>query len=190
MPKQIDYSLSDEEVMEVQKAMKSANAKVAKRACILHALHQGYKATEIAAVQAVTAGTVYNIYHRYQSEGIAGLSNKAKAGRPPKADLAYRQRLQAVLETDPHTLGLGFSVWTLPSLQAFMERETGIRLSQNRISEVLKDEGYVYRRPKQDLGHRQDPKLREQVRDALDEVKKTPVTGISSYSIWTKAGSV
>ena len=37
-----------------------------------------------------------------------------------------------------------------------MEGETGIRLSQNRLSEVLHLEGYVYRRPKQDLGHRQD----------------------------------
>ncbi len=33
-------------------------------------------------------------------------------------------------------LGLGFSVWTLPSLQAFMECETGVKLSQNRLSEV------------------------------------------------------
>lgn len=53
-----------------------------------------------------------------------------------------------------------------------MERETGIRLSQNRISEVLQDEGYVYRRPKKDLRHRQDETLRAQVREALEEVKK------------------
>jgi len=189
MPKQIDYTLSEEALIEVQKAMKSADAKVSKRASIVYALHQGYAAPEVARLHAVTASTVYNIFHRYHDEGISGLSNKAKSGRPPKADQAYRQRLLDVLETDPHTLNLGFSIWTLPSLQAFMERETGVRLSQNRISEVLKDEGYVYRRPKQDLGQHQDPLLREHVCDALDEVKKTPVRGISSYSIWTKADS-
>ncbi len=113
--------------------------------------------------------------------------NKPKSGRPPKADAVYRQRLVEVVESDPQEHDLGFSVWTLPSLQAFMERETGVRLSQNRISEVLQDGGVVYRRPKKD--YRQDPVLREQVKEALDEVKKTPETGMSDCSIWTKVAS-
>ena len=50
----------------------------------------------------------------------------------------------------------------------------GIRLSRNCLSEVLQEEGYVYRRPKKDLGHKQDADLREQVKEALDELKKRP----------------
>jgi hypothetical protein len=44
----------------------------------------------------------------------------------------------------------------------------------------------VYRRPKRDLGQRQDPQLREQVKAALEELKKEPQQGQSSYSLWTK----
>ena len=49
--------------------------------------------------------------------------------------------------------------------------------------------GYRYRRPKRDLGHTQDPDLREQVKAALDELKKEPKQGSLSYSLWTKRRS-
>lgn len=190
MPKQNDYTRTEEELVKIRKAMKSQNAKKAKRASMVHNLHQGYSPIEVAKLHDVSETTVYNWFNRYQTEGLAGLVNKPKSGRPPKADARYRQRLIEVIETHPEEFDLGFSVWTLPSLQAFMERETGVSLSQNRISEVLQDEGYVYRRPKKDLGHHQDETLREQVKDAIDEAKKTPRMDKLDYSIWMKADSV
>lgn len=190
MPKQNNYTRTEDEVVEIRQAMKSKNAKKAKRASIVHNLHQGYSPIEVAKLHDVSEATVYNWFNRYQAEGLEGLVNKPKSGRPPKADANYRQRLVEVVETNPEELDLGFSVWTLPSLQAFMERETGVSLSQNRISEVLQEEGYVYRRPKKDLGHHQDEALREQVKDAIDEAKKTPETDGLGYSIWMKADSV
>lgn len=189
MPKQNDYTRTEEELALIREAMNGANAKVAKRASVVYNLHQGYPPTEVAQMHAISLATVYKWFKRYEMQGLSGLSNQPKSGRPPKADEAYRQRLVEVIETDPPAFDLGFSVWTLPSLQAFMEQETGVSLSQNRISEVLKEEGYVYRRPKKDLGHRQDPELRAQVQEALAEVKKMPKTAPSNYSIWTKVGS-
>jgi transposase len=38
-----------------------------------------------------------------------------------------------------------------------MIQETGVSLSHNRLSEMLQDEAYVYRRPKKDLNYKQDP---------------------------------
>ena len=123
------------------------------------------------------------------SKLIIGLPNKPKSGRPPKANDEFRQRLIEVIETDPAEFGYGFSVWTLPSLQAFMEQQTGVKISQNRLSEVLQEEGYVYRRPKKDLSHAQDPEHREKVQKTLDELKKASSMGQLGYSLWTKVGS-
>lgn len=189
MPKQVDYTLSKEELKQVRKAMKSSRAKEAKRAQVIYSLHLGYSPTEIATSHDVSLATVYNYFNRFKEEGQSGLVNKPIPGRPPKANAAYRERLIEVIETSPQQFNLGFSIWTLPSLQAFMKRDTGVRLSQNRLSEILREEGYVYRRPKKDLGHKQDPKLRQQVAEALEEVKKTPDRDLSDYSIWTKADS-
>ena len=190
MPKQIDYTLTKEELEQIQGAMKSKQGKVASRASVIHSLHLGYTAPEVAELHQISLATVYNHYHRFKVKGAKGLSSQAIAGRPAKADEAYRKRLREVIDTNPSELGLGFSIWTLPTLQAYMQRETGVKLSQNRLSEVLQAEGYVYRRPKKDWGHQHDPQLREQVKAALDEAKKTPVKALSNYSLWMKVDSV
>ena len=189
MPKQLNYTLTTEELAAIQVAMKSHDAKVAKRANVIHSLHLGYSPEAVAELQQVSLGTVYNHVNRFKRDGVNGLANRPKSGRPPVADQAFRKRLVATIETPPHTMGLGFAVWTLPSLQAYLLRETGIKLSQNRLSEVLKEEGYVYRRPKKDLGHKHDPELRQQVQQAIEEVKKVPRKALLSYSIWMKVDS-
>lgn len=190
MPKQLNYTLTEEELSQIREAMKSSNARVAKRANIVHNLHLGYTPQEVAQQHNISVGTVYNQFNRFKAEGVGGLHNKPKSGRRPKANQAFRRRLTQVIETDPSEFGYGFSVWTLPSLQAFMEQDIGVKLSQNRLSEVLQEEGYVYRRPKKDLSHMQDPDHREQVQKTLDELKKASKMGQLGYSLWTKADSV
>ena len=189
MTKHINYTLGEAQLKHIQTAMKSSNAKVAKRASVIYSLHLGYRPEEASQLHAISLATVYNHFKRFQAEGLPGLANKPKSGRPPKANASYRELLRGVVEGDPRELDLGFSIWTLPSLQAYMTRETGVRLSQNRLSEVLQAMGYVYRRPKKDLGHKHDPQLRQQVKAALEEVKKAPVRGMSAYSLWTKVDS-
>jgi len=190
MPKQNDYTLKEDELKEIREAQKSTNGRVSQRANVLHSLHLGYAPQEVARLQNVSLATVYNHYNRYQAEGIGGLSDKPKSGRPAKANDAYRRELLAVIETRPEDLGLGFSIWTLPSLQEYLRRKTGIKLSQNRLAEVLQEEGYVYRRPKKDLGHKHDENLRREVQEALAELKKTPKARILGYSLWMKVDSV
>jgi len=190
MPKQNDYTLTEAELKQILEGIKATNARVAKRAVVVHSLHLGYAPESIAAMQAISLASIYNYYHRFKAEGLAALTDKPKAGRPAKADVAYRERLIQVLETDPQTWGFAFTVWTLPSLQEYLRRETGVNMSQNRISEILQEEGYVYRRPKKDLAHKQDAGAREAVKTALEELKKAPSVKILGYSLWTKAASV
>lgn len=190
MPKQHNYTLTDNELEQILDAMTNAKTRIAKRAQMIHGLHLGYTPEEVAQLHNVSLRTVYYHFNRFKAEGRNGLPDRAKSGRPPKATVSYRHRLVEVIEMDPAVLGLGFSIWTLPRLQTFLYEETGIKLSPNRISEVLKEEGYAYRRPKKDLGHYQDDTLRQQVGDAIEEAKKTPFREPSGCSIWMKADLV
>lgn len=187
MPKQNDYTLTEAELKLVLEALKSPSARVAKRALVLHSLHLGYPPEEIARMQDLSLATVYNHYHRFKAEGIAGLPDKPKAGRPPKADAAYRAKIEATLGTNPQDFGFAFGIWTLPRLALYLEHATGVKLHPDRLAQVLSNMGYVYRRPKKDLGHKQDKAWREQAQVALEELKKTPAQARSNYSIWTKA---
>jgi hypothetical protein len=54
------------------------------------------------------------------------------------------------------------------------------------MGELLKQHGYVLRRPKHDLRHRQDPVARDQAQATLEALKKRQAQTISSSSLWTK----
>lgn len=189
MPKQHDYTLNEEELKQVREAMKSQDAKVAKRASIVHGLHLGHRPDELAELYNVSLTTIYNQFNRLKAEGVKGLPDKARRGRPQKATKDYIKRLEETLDIDPKTHGYGFTIWTQARLRRYLAQATGIELSRSVFQELMQRLGYRYRRPKRDLGHEQDPEFRAEVKDALDALKKEPKPGNLSYSLWTKVPS-
>ena len=186
MPKQNDYTLTEAELAEVHRAMKSQKAKVARRASVVHSLHLGYAPEKVAQLHQISLGTVYNHYHRFKEEGSPGLADKAIPGRPAKATEEYIAVLEQTLERDPQELGFAFTVWTQARLRNYLLDQVGISLSRARFQELMQGLGYVYRRPKYDVSHKQDTELRQQAIAALDELKKEPKQAQSNYSLWTK----
>ena len=191
MPKQIDYTLTDEQLQQVERAIAhDPRAEVVRRASAIRLLHLGHKPKAVGEMLATSRASVQNWYQRWRAGGVEALANQPLPGRPPKADATYREVLEQTLETDPHELGYGFSVWTLERLSQHLERETGIRLSVGRLAIWLKRWGYVYRQPKADLKHKQDADARAAVQRWLEAVKKQPRSGPAAFSLWTKAPSV
>lgn len=79
MLKQNDYTLTKEELSGIREAMKSSDARVAKRATVVHSLHLGYAPEEVAQQHNVSSGTVYNHFKRFKAAGVAGLPNKLRS---------------------------------------------------------------------------------------------------------------
>lgn len=186
MPKRHDYTLNEEELKQVREAMKDADARVSKRANIVHGLHLGHHPDELAQMCNVSLTSIYNYYNRFKAEGAEGLPDKARSGRPAKATEDYIKLLEETLDIEPKTQGYAFTIWTQGRLRKYLAQETGIALSRSVFQELMQRLGYRYRRPKRDLGHEQDPDLREQVKQALEELKKEPKQTKSSFSLWTK----
>ena len=190
MPKKIDYTLTKEQLNKIKRAMKhDPRAEVVRRATAIYLLHQGGVPADVSKKVSASTSSVQNWYQRWLADGIEGLANKPIPGRKPKADQTYQATLEKTLATDPHELGYAFSVWTLDRLSQHLEQETGIRLSVGRLAEWMSRWGYVYRRPKQDLAHKQEADVRQQVQAWLDELKKQPKTGTASSSLWTNPHS-
>lgn len=187
MPKQINYQLNEEQVAVVRQAIKhDQRAEVRHRATAIHLLHQGMKPQAVAEMLAVSLGSIHKWHVRWRQGGLDGLANQPKSGAPPKADEAYWQRVEAVVAQAPHTFGYAFSVWTAERLIAHMVRESGIELSVSRFQRVMCQRGYVYRRPKHDLGNLQDPAARAAAEQWLDELKKGHLPASFTSSLWTK----
>jgi transposase len=183
MTRRVDFQLTDEQLKELEQAINSSeHPEVRQRAIAIRLLGLGHHPEKVAEMVMVKANTVWTWHRRYRVQGTAGLQDQARSGRPRKGTREYCQLLEQALETDPAEYEYSFTVWTAERLRDHLEKETGIRLSIGRFTELLEREGYVYRRPKQDLAVKQDQTAKEQAAELLDELKK----GLC----WTKNTSI
>lgn len=181
------YQLKVKELAEIEKAMRQdKRAEVRQRATVMRLLHFGHKPETIAEQQMVSVPTIYNWHKLWRGQGIEGLANKKKTGRPSKATEIYCQKLEELLAKEPADFGYRFGIWTSDRLRTHLEKETGILLSESRFRALLKKRGYRYRRPKHDLSHLQDKAAKKKAEKLLEEMKKRASETISSSSLWTK----
>ncbi len=173
MSKAQDYHLNEQQLAEIEHAIRhDKRPEVRQRCTVIRLLHKEYKPKDIAAMQAISLPTVYGWWKRWQEEGLAGLANRPKSGRPAKANDAYCRALERVLAQEPRELGYDFAIWTVARLCQHLEKETGIVLSPSRLRALLKRTGYRYRRPKHDLGHLQNKEAKAQASELLEWLKK------------------
>ena len=188
MAKRLTFKLSEEELEQIAESIKhDKRPEVRQRAMGLRLLHEGQSPKEVAELMFVCEPTVYDWHHRWETGGVNGLAARPKSGRPSKADANDEQLLEQVVEQDPQSLGYAFSIWTADRLRLHMQTKTGILLGPTQFRALLKEKGFVYRRPKHDLRNLQDADARQTAEQWLEELKKVPRPVKSSSSLWTKA---
>ena len=114
---------------------------------ILLSAEQALKAPQIALIVGESERTIQRWLKRYQTEGINGLQDAPKSGKPSKVSQAYRQLLLSSVRQRPRSLGLEFSLWTLARLADYVAQQTGIRLSEEGVRLQLKAMEIVLSRP-------------------------------------------
>lgn len=187
MPKKINYTLSSEELLTIEQAIKNhPDLRLRERARIIRLLHQGHKHPAVAELLAISSSQVYYWHNRWRQEGLEGLRDKQRTGRPVIGTEQVRAEVEKVLETDPQALGYAFTVWNAPRLLAYLEQELGLRMHENTLRNLLSQMDYAYRRPKHDLANLQDADAKAAAQELIDDLKKKRVRERSNYSLWTK----
>jgi len=124
---------------------------------LVKAVALGQDLPTMAAWSGRSPRTVRRWLGRFRCGGLAVLSDRARAGRPPQADAAYLALLQTTVTTAPPSLGLPFDTWTSARLSAYLAEQTDVRLSPGWLRVVLRRLGFARGRPKHTLKHLQDP---------------------------------
>jgi transposase len=187
MPKILDFNLTETDLAEVGKAIKKdKRPEVRQRAMGLKMLHEGQSPKEVAQFMSVSLPNVYSWHHRWQENKVEGLAKRPKSGRPRKSNQAYVKVLEETIEQDPQNFGYKFTMWTRKRLRLHLENKTGILLGNTQFRALLKENNYVYRRPKHDLTSLQDADARKRATEWLDELKKKPVPERLTSSLWMK----
>jgi len=188
MPKRINFTLTDTELSTIEESLKrSKSARIVKRVTAIRMLHLGQTPAEVAEVLSLSQPTIYEWFHRFREEGLAGLEHRPRQGRPPIADEDYIRVLEETLATEPSELGYNFTLWTIERLNQHVSQVTGKQIVDERVRLILKERGWVYRRPKEDLFAKQDQDAKAWAEEFLAELKKEPAPAtIFSFSLWTK----
>jgi transposase len=114
---------------------------------VLLATEQHLVADEIAKIVRTTAETVRTWLKRYRAEGLNGLADAPRSGRPAQVTAEYRQQLLRAVRQRPRSLGQPYSSWTLQRLADYMAEQTGIRLEDETVRVYLKAADIVLSRP-------------------------------------------
>ena len=152
MPKRLQVrTLTAEEKEELKRLLNSRNAaiKLVQRARVVQALLDdpglgAARAGRVAGYANDASGV--NWVKRFNEEGLAGLADKARPGRPPRHAEEVRSKLLDLVLQKPRTLGYPFELWTLLRLQTAFEEREGVHLSDSTIWEWLRNEGLDWKR--------------------------------------------
>jgi transposase len=152
-------ALTGEEAEQLERLARSrtAPARAVERATIIWQAHRGARVSTIARTLGVCEATVRTWVRRFNAEGLAGLADASRPGRPATYTAEEVGELIAASLTDPRELGLPFASWTLDRLAAYLNEERGIAIKRSRLGEILQTEGLRWRKQETWFGERPDP---------------------------------
>ena len=140
---------------------RTAPARTVERARMIWLAHQGRRVPAIAQELHLTPTTVRSWLMRFNHQGLAGLQEKPRPGRPPIYTPEQVSEVIATSLTNPQELGLPFASWTLDRLAAYLHEVKGLPMRRTRIDELLLREGLRWRTQETWFGERVDPAFAE-----------------------------
>ncbi len=160
--------LTDEEGAELRRRAQSrtAPARAVERARMVLGVAAGETAPAVGRRLGSGPDVVRQWVKRFNAEGLAGLEDRPRAGRPPTYTAEQVGQVLATAVTDPRTLGLPFGCWTLDRLTAYLHErppEAGgsLPISRSHLDRLLSGEGLRWRKEETWFGERVDPAFAE-----------------------------
>ena len=147
-----------------------------KRAQIVWLTNQGLRPPEIAERLQVSERMVRNRLHRFNEQGLQGLEEAPRSGRPVTYQPEVVSEIIQTALSKPQDLGEDYATWTLDRLVEHLHRVKGIRMKRSRISEIFIQEGLRWRHEETWFGERVDPDFAKK-RGAIETVYTAPPAG-------------
>lgn len=131
-PPTLSCSAQDRKKLEEWSRSRTHEARLVERAKIIIQCLQGEPVSSIAQDLKVRPNTVIDWRRRFESEGLAGLTDRPRSGKPRQYDADFRKKVLAVLEEPPPK---GQAVWDGPALAGHL------KASVHAVWRVLRKEG-------------------------------------------------
>jgi transposase len=136
---------------------RTAPARAVERARMIQLASEGLSVPLIAQRLARAEKVVRRWVGRFNAEGLKGLEDKPRSGRPVTYSREEVGVVVATALTDPKVLGLAFGSWTFARLERYLNEACSLAIKRSRIHELLQAEGLRWREEETWFGARVDP---------------------------------
>ena len=119
-----------------------------------HRLHgvllvaQGMTCPEVARLLGDAPRTVENWVHQFEEQGLAGLLEGERSGRPRRLDEKQLAGINVVLRQTPRDVGLVGTLWDGKTLAAWIDREYETELGVRQCQRLFRQLGFRLRKPR------------------------------------------
>lgn len=127
-----------------------------------HRLHgvllvaQGMTCPEVARLLGDAPRTVEYWVHRFEREGLGGLTEGERSGRPRRLNEKQMKEIDRVLRQKPSDAGMRVNLWDGKTLSAWIEKTYAIQLRVRQCQRLFRHLGFRLRKPRPVLA-RADP---------------------------------
>ena len=109
-----------------------------RRAQAVREVVKGQRLQTVSDTLHLTYSALRKWVHRFASQGIQGLVDRPRPGRPAKVTCALAKHLDRLVDDDPFQHGSLSSQWSCQELATALARQTGVQVSRESVREVLK----------------------------------------------------
>ena len=90
---------------------------------------------------------------RFEKEGLSGLVDAERPGRPRRLNPEQLERIGRALRESPGEAGMAANLWDGKTLSAFIEKEWGIALGVRQCQRLFRQLGFRFRKPRPVIAH-------------------------------------
>ena len=119
-----------------------------------HRLHgillvaQGMTSPEVAKLLGDAPRTVQYWVKRFEQDGLGGLVDQERPGRPSFLSEQQLEEIDRVLRQTPRAHGLGENLWDGKTLSAFIEQRYRVQLGIRQCQRLFRQLGFRLRKPR------------------------------------------
>jgi transposase len=119
-------------------ARRERDGRVGARLLALANALDGLPREEAARLAGMTGQTLGDWVHRYNAEGVEGLRDRPRPGRPCALDEGRQAALKALILRGPRLERDGCVAWRVRDLCALAERRFGVRYGESGMARLIK----------------------------------------------------
>ena len=140
-----------------------------------HRLHgvllvaQGMSCHKVSELLGDAPRTVAYWVRRFERDGLGGLTEEEKPGRPRRLSEEHLRRIDEALRGQPTDFGLTGNLWDGKTLSAYVKKKLDVSLGTRQCQRLFRQLGFRLRKPR--------PLIANASPEDQDRVKKTPPVG-------------